>query len=369
MPRRGRQPESERSGRLALAPPSVVKVCLSHRPRRARVLGAALAMLIVLALAGCSASSGSPPGGTDSDASTTSLPSTTSGTSTSTATATASLPGTGKPTVTIGDKNYTEQFLLGDLYRQALQAQGYSVELNQNIGPTSVTLQAIASGALDMYPEYLNTFDSSVAQYTHNFSTEAAAYAAARRYAQAHQMDLLVPTPFSDTPALGVTVGYAQSNHLRTMRDLARVASSLIIGGPPQFEQNHPGLPDLERSYDFTPAAYKELAFGDQYTALDAGEVQAADVNTTDGQLATGDYKVLSDPGNVLGWGNAVPVVAARVLNQEGPAFEDTISRISALLTVAVMRELNQAVDVAGEDPADVAKEFLETHGIIPPSS
>jgi osmoprotectant transport system substrate-binding protein len=350
-----------------MAPPPVVNVCLLHRRRWARVLSAVPTMLVVLALAGCSASSGSPTTGADSESSTTSLPSTTSGTSTGTAT--ASLPGTGKPTVTIGDKNYTEQFLLGDLYREALQAQGYSVELNQNIGPTSVTVQALASGALDMYPEYLNTFDSSVAQYAHGFSSQAAAYAAAQRYAEAHQLNLLLPTPFSDTPALGVTVGYAQSNHLRTLRDLGRVASSLIIGGPPQFEQSHPGLPDLEHSYDFTPAAYKELAFGDQYTALDAGEVQAADVNTTDGQLATGNYKVLSDPANVLGWGNVVPVVAARTMAREGPAFEDTINRISALLTVPVMRELNQAVDVAGEDPATVAKDFLETHGIIPPSS
>ena len=65
------------------------------------------------------------------------------------------LPGTGKPPVTIGDKNFTEQFLLGELYAEALSAQGYTVQLNRNIGPTEVTLQALYSGRLDMYPEYL----------------------------------------------------------------------------------------------------------------------------------------------------------------------------------------------------------------------
>jgi osmoprotectant transport system substrate-binding protein len=331
------------------------------------VRAAALIIVAAIVVAGCSSSATRTHAPGANSTSETSLPSTTSGTSTGTST--AALPGTGKPAVTIGDKNYTEQFVLGDLYREALQAEGYSVELNQNIGPTSVTLQALASGALDMYPEYLDTFTTGVAGYTHGFRTRGAAYNAAQRYAQAHNMELLLPTPFSDTPAIGVTVGYAAANRLRSLRDLARVAPSLILGGPPQFEQSHPGLSDLEHSYDFTPAAFKDLAFGDQYTALNAGQVQAADVNTTDGQLATGNYQVLNDPNNVLGWGNIVPVVSPRALSQEGPAFVNTINRISDLLTVPVMRELNQAVDVASEDPATVAKDFLETHGIIPPSS
>ncbi len=349
-----------------MAPPPVVNVRVFHRLTRA--IPCALGAIVALAIAGCSSSprSGSA-GGPPSASSATSLPTTATGTTSGTTT--AALPGTGKPTVTIGDKNYTEQFLLGDLYREALMAEGYTVALNQNIGQTSVILHAMASGSLDMYPEYLNTFNTAVAQDAHGFRTRADAYDAAKRYAEAHALQLLVPTPFSDTPGIGVTVGYAEANNLRTVHDLVKVAPTLTLGGPPQFEQAHPGLSDLERSYDFTPAAFKELAFGDQYTALNDGTVQAADVYTTDGQLATGDYRVLGDPANVLGWGNVVPVVATRTLTQEGPAFANTINRISALLTTPVMRELNQAVDIAGQDPATVAKEFLETHGVVPPSS
>jgi osmoprotectant transport system substrate-binding protein len=350
-----------------MAAPQFVKLRLSHPSNGGRALAAALTILALLTVAGCSSSAARTHGAGGNATSAASLPSTTSGTSTGTNT--AALPGTGKPAVTIGDKNFTEEFLLGDLYREALLAQGYTVELNQNIGPTSVTLQGLASGSLDMYPEYLSTFNTAVAGYKHGFKSQAAAYNAAERYATAHNMQLLLPTPFSDTPAIGVTVGYAQANHLHTIRDLARVAPSLVMGGPPQFEQSHPGLSDLEHSYSFTPAAFKDLAFGEQYTALNAGQVEAADVNTTDGQLASGNYQVLGDPNEVLGWGNVVPVVAERALDREGPAFADTIDRISSLLTVSVMRELNQLVDVAGEDPATVAKEFLETHGIIPPSS
>jgi len=349
---------------------------LSIRPHLARLVTAGLSLLIMLGCSACgSGTSGTETPGSQPTTAATSSPSSSStstsgtGTSTSGTASTASaLPGTGKPQVTIGDKNYTEQFVLGELYRLALQAQGFSVQLNQNIGPTDVTLQALKSGSLAMYPEYLNLFDSAVARYSHGFRTQLAAYQAAQRYALAHGLELLIPTPFSDTDAIGVTAGYAQTNRLRSLGDLIRVATQLTLGGPPQFQQESPGLPAIEQAYGFTPAAFKTLAVGDQYSALDDGSIQAADVRTTDGQLASGDYRLLADPDNVFGWGNAVPVVSASALAAEGPAFAATIDRVSAVLTTAVIRQLSQAVDVAGQDPATVAKQFLETHGLIPPA-
>src|SRR6185437_5345831 len=89
---------------------------------------------------------------------------------------TTSSPGTGKPLVTIGDKNYTEQFVLGELYYQALSAQGFKVMLNRNIGPTEVTLPALQSGRLAMYPEYLQTWNDTIAGYRHGFPTAYRAY-------------------------------------------------------------------------------------------------------------------------------------------------------------------------------------------------
>ncbi len=330
-------------------------------------LGATLvSLLAALVCVACGTSSSSSPTSSANPGATSTAQASSGAT---TGTSTTALPGTGKPQVTIGDKNYTEQFLLGQLYTQALQAQGFSIALNQNIGPTAVTLQAMGTGALDMYPEYLNVFTSSVAGYQRSFASQAAAYAAAQRYAGAHGMSLLTATPFSFTPALGVTVGYAQGNHLQTLHDLSRVQSTMIVGGPPEFQQVSPGLSDLERRYGFTVKTFKNVAVGDQYTALNDNSIQVADVSTTDGQLASGNYALLADPKNTFGWGNAVPVVSQKTLSAEGPAFAVTIDRVSALLTTPVMRELNQAVDVAGQDPATVARTFLETHGVIAAAS
>ena len=281
-------------------------------------------------------------------------------------TAASRLPGAGKPPVTIGDKNFTEQFVLGELYYQALRAQGFSVLLNRNIGPTEVTIQALQSGRLSMYPEYIDTWNSAVARYRHPFRSAYAAYQAGERYALAHGLELLDPTPFGDTDAIGVTFNYSVQHGVNSISDLTKVASTLTLGAPLQFEQDPTGLPAMEQAYNVTPAAFKPLPVGGQYQALDQGTVQAADVNTTDGELITGNYTLLQDPKHVFGWGNVVPVVPVRVLDAEGPAFEGTIDQVSALLTTPVIRQLNAAVDISGEDPVVVARQFLEAHGLLP---
>jgi len=279
------------------------------------------------------------------------------------------LPGIGKPQVTIGDKNFTEQFLLGQLYKQALLAQGFNVLLNPNIGSTEVTMQALQSGRLAMYPEYLQTWNATIAGDQRQFASAGAAYAAAQSYAVARGFRLLRPTPFSDTSAIGVTSGYAADNGLRSIGDLRGVQSALVVGAPPQFRQSPAGLPALERAYGLQPAMFKALDVGAQYQALDQGTIQAADVNTTDPQLSSGSYALLRDPRRVFGWGNAVPVVSAQVLSSEGPAFAQTIDRVSALLTTTTIRQLNAAVDLYHQQPSLVAKQFLQQHGLIPAQS
>jgi osmoprotectant transport system substrate-binding protein len=308
------------------------------------------AMLAAIALAGC--------GGGSGHSSSTDSP--------SPAAHKTVLPGTGKPLVTIGDKNFTEQFVLGELYYQALSAQGFKVMLNRNIGPTEVTIPALQSGRLAMYPEYLQTWNTTVARYRHGFPTADKAYQAGQRYALTLGLQLLDPTPFSDTNQIGVTFNYANEHRLKSLADLHRVGPRLTLGAPPQFQQDPFGLPAIEQVYGFLPAAFKPLEVGGQYQALDNGTVQAADVNSTDAQLLTGDYRVLRDPRHVLGWGNVVPVASAKALQTEGPAFAATINKVSALLTLSVMRQLNAAVSLSNQDPATVARQFLMAHGLVP---
>jgi len=301
---------------------------------------------------------------TSPDTSTTTTTVTT--TTTTTTTQTVTLPGAGKPPVTIGDENTPEEFVLGQLYYQALKAQGFAVTLNQSIGPTQVIMQALATGQLAMYPEYLDNWDRDVASLTRPFLSRTDAYLAGQRYALAHGLQLLDTTPFGDTEAIAVTFDYAVENQLESIGDLTKVAGQLTLGGPPQFQQGPNGLPQIESTYAVTPATFKPLEIGAQYQALDQGTVQAAVVNTTDPQLLSGSYPLLSDPANVFGWGNVVPVASVHALAAEGPVFAATINRVSSLLTLSAMRELNAAVMINNEDPAVVAQQFLQAEGILP---
>jgi osmoprotectant transport system substrate-binding protein len=269
--------------------------------------------------------------------------------------------------VAVGDKNtFPEQFILGALYEQALGAQGYSVSLDRNIGPIDVTIRALQSGSVAFYPEYIGVWTRDVAGYKRTFKSADAAYQAGQRFALAHGFELLNPTPFSDTSAIGVTLTYAGQHGLSSIGDLRKLAPKLTIGGPPQFENSPTGLAGVEQAYGFAPAVFKALPFGEQYPALDQGTIQAADVNTTDGQLASYSYAVLRDTAHVFGWGNVVPVVTQKVLEQEGPAFAATINKVSALLTTPVIRQLNAAVALQHQDPAKVAKQFLQAHHLVP---
>jgi osmoprotectant transport system substrate-binding protein len=290
------------------------------------------------------------------------------GTSTSTS-STVALPGSGRPAITVGDKNFTEQFVIGELYQQALQAQGFDVSLDRNIGPTEVTIPALQSGRVDVYPEYLSQFDRTVAGLGRQFPTRRAAYRAGQGYALAHGLRLLSPTPFADTPGIAVTTAYATANHLRALGDLRRVGGQLDLGAPPQFQADLDGLPAITAAYGFAPAIFTPLAIGTQYAALDHGQVRAADVGTSDGQLVGSHYRLLADPRRVFGWGNVVPVVSAQAVAAEGPAFAATIERVDALLSLNEIRRLNAAVDVLGQTPAAAAHQFLQAHGLVPPAA
>jgi glycine betaine/choline ABC-type transport system substrate-binding protein len=334
---------------------------------------AAVVVLAALTLSACSGSgsSNSTPGAGAAPTTTTAT------TTTTTATTATTLPGTGKPQVTIGDNNDTEQFVLGELYYEALKAQGFNVLIDQNIGPDGIRLQQLKSGGknggIDMYPEYLNVWNTVFAGDTRHFKRWREAYEEGQTFASLHGLELLNPTPFSDTAGIAVTVGYAEQNDLSTIATLARVAATLTLGGPPQFQSDQTaGLPAMEQAYGFSPASYKTLEIGGpQYQALDQDTVQAAYVDTTDGEFTTGDYRLLSDPKDVFGIGRVVPVVTLKALAEEGPAFAETINKVSALLTMPVIRELNAEVDpyLAGKSAAGVASRFLGDHGLIPASS
>ncbi len=292
----------------------------------------------------------------------------TDGTAVTGTTTTTALPGTGRPIVLLGDMNTPEEFILGAIYQEALATQGYAVELSRNIGTTQVSLASLAQGSLDIFPEYLNIWDSQVVGDKHPPTSLDSAFAIGEEWAEAHKLELLPPTPFSDTGGIAVLSTTAKADGLRSLGDLGKVAAHLVLGSPLEYTNDPAGLPAIERAYDFKPFGVQSVNIGSQYADLKIGWVQAAYVSTTDGQLQQPMFRLLADPHKVFGFGNVVPVVSQATLEAEGPDFAATIEQVDALLTQGAMRGLNAEVSLNHHDPDLVAREFLQGYGILPPA-
>lgn len=273
-------------------------------------------------------------------------------------------PGAGKPPVTVGAKNFTEQLLLGRLYSEALQAKGYKVRLESRIGSTELLDKALLSGRIDGYPEYTGILLTEVAHQTRTPSSAQGVYDAAQAFEHRRGLMLLERTPFNDVDALAVNPGYAAKNRLSQVGDLRRVAS-VKLAGPPAFRTRFTGLVGIRQTYGVTKAEFKPTSIGLQYRALDSGAVQAAAVSTTAGRLHGGRYTVLDDPKNIFGFQNVAPVFSSQVIVAEGPAFAQTLNAVSARLTVPAMRRMNAAVEIDKRSPAEVARKFLQANGLL----
>ncbi len=277
----------------------------------------------------------------------------------------AAREGRSAATVRIGTKNFTEQYILGELYRQALQAKGFRVELKRDIGSSEIVHRALEGGGVDMYPEYVGVLLSEIADQPTRPRDARAAYARAKAYEERRGFTLLEMTPFSDANALAVTVRTARRHGLTRISDLETLPGGVEVGAPPEFRTRYEGLLGLQRLYGMENVSVTALRIGEQYKTLDAGEVDAAAVFTTDGRLAEGRYVMLEDPRGLFAAQHVAPVIDRDTLRAHGPKLAATVDAVSRRLTTRVMRQMNADVDLRGKDPADVARAFLDRHGLL----
>ena len=267
------------------------------------------------------------------------------------------------PTITVGTKNFTEAFVLGQLYKQALEAKGFKVAYKENIGSSELIDTALTSGKINFYPEYTGVLALNIAHVKKPLRTAAATYAAAKAFEEKRGYTMLRQTPFFDADSFAVLKKTAAKYGLKTISDLKKVPN-LSYGGYPECDKRMTCLLGMKQVYGITQAKLKPLTIGLQYKALDNGEVDSADVFTTDGQLQSGKYVVLKDPKNIFGYEQVTPIVNQKTLDKEGPEFAQTINALSAKLTTEAMQKMNGAVDLDKQSPASVAKTFLQANGL-----
>ncbi len=307
--------------------------------QRAGLVGA-LAVALVLLLAGC--------GGSDDDA----------------PPPDATTTQTDAP-IRIGAKNFPEQAILGELYSQALRAKEFDVELIPDIGSTEIIHRALRRGALDMYPEYIGVLLSEVAQERERPPSAAAAYDLAQRFERKNGFTLLEQTPFSDANALAVKPSFARRHRLRTIADLGKLEGKVRIAALAEFETRYEGLEGLEEVYELRNLDVLEVKGAERYSALDSGSTQVASVFTTESQLAGAEYVVLTDTLRLFASGHVAPIVSDELLQTRGSGLRSAVNAVTRALTTRAMRAMNAAVVVRKRSPAVVARDFLRDNDLL----
>jgi len=267
------------------------------------------------------------------------------------------------PTIVIGTKNFPEEYILGELYKQALQAKGFTVVNKGSLGSTELIQTALTSGKIAFYPEYTGVIVQDVFGKKSSGPTAAATTAEARKLEAAKGFTVLNPTPFSDTDVLAVTNATAKKYGLKSIGDLKKVGTYKFAGFP-ECQTRTTCLLGY-KTYGIGNPTFVPLASISAYTLLDQGTVQAADVFSTDPPLAKpSKYTVLADPRHVTGFQNVVPIVNSSLLKTAGPTFAKTVNAVSAKLTLPAILAMNKAVEVDKQSPAAVATAFLKANGL-----
>jgi osmoprotectant transport system substrate-binding protein len=269
------------------------------------------------------------------------------------------------PTIVIGSKNFPEEYVLGELYKQALEAKGFDVSYKQSIGSTEIIQTALTSGKINFYPEYTGVIVQDVFHRKLSAKTAAATYALAKQLEAAKGFTLLEPTPFYDTDVVAVTNATAKKYGLKSIADLKK-AGSFKLGGFPECKTRNTCFVGYTTQYGLKNATFVPLGSVSAYAALDAGTVLAADVFSTDPPLGKGSkYTVLADPKHVTGFQNVAPIVKTSVAQEAGPTFAETVNEVSAKLTLPAIVAMNKAVSVDQQSPAAVARAFLQANKLV----
>jgi len=278
----------------------------------------------------------------------------------------SSKPASPAPVV-VASFNFPESVLLADIYGQALQNAGVPVRLELDLGPRELVLPAVHQGLVDVVPEYLGSLLEALDPKASLRGASAADES--RQLAQALKswnVSVLPSAPAEDQNALVVTQSLARRYGLRAISQLVSIAPTLTLGGPAECPTRPFCLRGLRSAYALRFAHFD--AFDDEsqrVTALAEQVIEVAVMDSTDGELATGQFAVLSDDRHLQPADNVAPLVSARAVRTYGNRVVAALDAVSARLSSRDLTFLNWRVEVAGNNPAAEAHAWLVREGLV----
>jgi osmoprotectant transport system substrate-binding protein len=269
--------------------------------------------------------------------------------------------------ITVASFDFAESRLLADLYGAALDRAGYDVTYARGLGPRELVDPALGRGLVELVPEYAGTAVEFLSLGDVHPSAEiATTHEALTRSLDGGNMVALDPAPAQTANAVVVTSETSTTHGLRTISDLAAVASGFVFGGPPECPHRPFCLEGLRDTYGLEFASFLPLDAGGPLTveALEESAVDVALLFTTDPRIATDDLVELVDDEELQPAENITPLLHRAALRRFGPEMAAVVNGVSARLTTAELRELNRRV-AHGESSADVARDWV-TRSVTP---
>ncbi|WP_033325149.1 ABC transporter substrate-binding protein [Streptomyces yerevanensis] len=267
-------------------------------------------------------------------------------------------------TVVVGSNNFPESILLADIYGEALKSKGIKVSYKLNIGSRETTYGLIKNGTITVLPEYNGALLSYLNKDANPTSSEETNKAIASELDS--KLTLLESSEAQDKDAVAVNEATAKKYKLTaksTLADLAELAPELVIGGSPEFQTRHHGLPGLKEDYGLEFKSFKALDAGGPLTAaaLKGNNIQAGNIFTTDPGIEKNKFLIMQDPKNLFGFQNVTPLAYKSDLPAEGVS---ALNAVSEKLDTETLISLNGEVQNDKKDPLEVAKTWLSSNGL-----
>lgn len=261
--------------------------------------------------------------------------------------------------ITIGSMDFTEQEVLNYLLKYYIEDNtDINVKQSLSLGSSSIVLNAIKSGDVDLYVDYTGTIYGSVLGKEPNSDVEKVYNTVKDEMKSKYDLNVLKSLGFNNTYTLAVKKDTAKKYNLETISDLAKISKDLVFSPTLVFVERKDCLVGLKEAY---PIDFKNIVPIDgspRYTALMNGESDVVDAYSTDGLIKKFDLKILKDDKQFFLPYNAVPIVNNRVI-EDFPEIEKLLNKLGKYLNEETMIDLNYRVDELKQKPSDVAKDFL----------
>lgn len=263
--------------------------------------------------------------------------------------------------IVVGSANFPENKLIAQIYAQALAAKGVQVSTKLDIGSRETYLPALQNGEINLLPEYTGALAKYLNPDADTSTTDAAVSALTSSLPAG--LTVLDPAPAQDNDSITVTKATADQFSLKTIEDLVPHAGDMVLGGPPEWKTRSYGVPGLEKTYGLTFKSFKALDTAGPLTvqALKNGQVQAANLFTTDPAITANGFVALEDTKGFFGSQNVIPVITKELATPEVTA---ALNAVSAKLDTTTLAGLVSKVVTDKQDADKVAGAWLTSVGL-----